>query len=108
MQVNWDWEADALSRIPREAYHKLEGPVVKAFLKASQETDWTNFNWNPTEIVCKTSETVPEKMTTEQWKKEQAEDEAISEVIKAITSSNVYILLLNKLNKCTDFEVNYS
>ena len=63
-------EADALSRIPREIYHELESPVVKALLEASQETDWSDFNGNPTEIVCKSSQTVPEKMTTEQWKKE--------------------------------------
>ena len=84
-------EADALSRIPREEYHKLEELVVKALLKASQETDWTDFNGNPTEIVCKSSQTVTEKMTTEQWKKEQAEDETIGEVIKAFISSDVHV-----------------
>ena len=47
--------------------------------------DWTDFNGNPTEIVCKSSQIITEKMTTEQWKKEQAEDEAIGQVIKAIT-----------------------
>ena len=78
-------EVDALSRILREGYHELESPVVKAFLKASQETDWTNFNGNPTKIVCKSSPIVAKKMTTEQWKNEQAEDEVIGEVIKAIT-----------------------
>ena len=79
-------EADALSRIPREGYHELESPIVKALLKASQDADWTDFNGNPTEIVCKSSQIVTKKMTTEQWKKEQAEDEAIGEVIKAITT----------------------
>ena len=54
-------EADALSRIQREEYHKLEGPVVKALLKASQETDWTDFNGNPTEIICKSYQTVTEQ-----------------------------------------------
>ena len=78
-------EADALSRIQREGYQELESPVVKALLKASQEMDWTDFNGNPTEIICKSSQIVTERMTTEQWKKEQAEDEVIGEVIKAIT-----------------------
>ena len=64
----------------------MEGPIVKALLKASQETDWTDFNGDPMEIVCKGSQLVTEKMTTEQWKKEQAEDEVSGEVIKAITS----------------------
>ena len=77
-------EADALSRIPREEYNELESSVVKALLKASQEVDWTDFNGNPTEIVCKSSQLVSEKMTTEQWKHEQTEDEVIGEVIKAV------------------------
>ena len=77
--------ADALSRIPREEYHELESPVVKALLKASKEVDWTDFNGNRTEIVCKSSQLVSEKMTTEQRKHEQAKDEEIGEVIKAIT-----------------------
>ena len=76
---------DALSRIPREEYHELESPVGKALLKASQETDWTDFNWNHIEIVCKSSQLVTEKITMEQRKNEQAEDEVIGEVIRAIT-----------------------
>ena len=59
-------EADALGRIPREGYYELESPVVKALLKASQETDWTHFKGNPMEIVCKSCQTVTEKMITEQ------------------------------------------
>ena len=78
-------EADTLSRIPREEYHELASPVVKALLKVSKEADWTDYNGNPTEIVCKGSQLVSERMTTEQWKCKQAEDEAIGEVIKAIT-----------------------
>ena len=38
------------------------------------------------EIVCRSSQIVTEKMTTEQWKKEQAEDETIGEVINVITA----------------------
>ena len=76
---------DALSRIPGEEYHELESPAVKALLKASQEADWTDFNENPMEIVCKSSQLVSEKMTTEQWKGEQAEDKVIHKMIKAIT-----------------------
>ena len=53
-------------------------------MKASQETDWTDFNGNSTEIVCKSSQLVTEKMTMEQWKNKQTEDEVIGEVIKAV------------------------
>ena len=100
-------EVDALSRIAREENHELESPVVKALLKTSQEADWTNFNGNPTEIVCKSFQLVTEKMTTEQWKNEQAEDEAIGEVIKAITlGADTHALHLSKPNRCTGLEVN--
>ena len=54
-------EAGTLSRTPRKEYHELEGPVVKALLKASQESDWTDYNGNPTEIVCKSSQVISEK-----------------------------------------------
>ena len=86
-------EVDALSRIAQEEYHELESPMVKALLKASQEGDWTDFNGNPTEIVCKSSQLVSEKMTAEQWKLEQAEDEAISQVMEALqlgTNTHVF------------------
>ena len=80
-----------MSRIWREEYYELERPIIKALLKASKEIDWTDFNRDPMEIVCKSSQLITEEMTTEQWKREQAEDEAISEVIKAITSSDVNV-----------------
>ena len=77
-------DADALSHIPRSGYHELESPVVKALLKSSQESDWTDFNGNPGDIICKSSQIIPEKMTTEQWKKEQANDEIINQIIEAM------------------------
>ena len=81
-------DADALSCIPRNGYHELESPVVKALLKSSQETDWTDFNGNPSEIVCKSCQMISDRMTTEQWKKEQANDEIISQVVKAMENSS--------------------
>ena len=81
-------DADALSHIPRNGYHELESHVVKALLKSSQETDWADFNGNPSEIVCKSCQMIPDRMTTEQWKKEQANDEIISQVVKAMENSS--------------------
>ena len=81
-------EADALGRIPRKEYHELEGPVVKALLKASQESDWTDYNGNLTEIVCKSSQVISERMTTEQWKHEQNNDEIIGQVLNALKSNS--------------------
>ena len=81
-------DADALSHLPRNGYHELENPVVKALLKSSQETDWTDFNGNPSEIVCKSCQMILDRMTTKQWKKEQANDEIISQVVKAMENSS--------------------
>ena len=80
-------DADALSHIPRKGYHELESLVVKALLKSSQETDWTDYNGNSSEIVCKSCQIIPDKITTEQWRKEQANDEIISQVVKAMENS---------------------
>ena len=52
-------------------------------LKSSQEVVWTDFNGNPSDVVCKSSQILTEKMTTEQWKMEQANDETITQVIEA-------------------------
>ena len=59
-------DADALTGTPRNGYDKLESPVVKALLKSSQETDWMDFNGNPSEIVCKSCQIIPDRMTAEQ------------------------------------------
>ena len=58
--------------------------MVKALLKSSQGSDWTDFNGNPSDIVCKSSQIIPEKVTTELWMKEQANDEIINQVIEAM------------------------
>ena len=81
-------DTDALSQIPRNGYYELESPVVKALLKSSHEADWTDFNGHPSDIVCKSSQIITEKMTTEQWKREQANDETISQVIEAMKAGS--------------------
>ena len=68
----------------RTGYYELEGPVVNALLKSSQEIDWMDFNGNPDEIVCKNFQLVTERMTTEQWKVQQNNDEIIKEVMEAL------------------------
>ena len=77
-------EADALSRIPADSYYELESPVVKTILKSCQEYDWTDFNGNPIEVVCKTSQVVEGKMTNEQWKTEQSNDDTISQILRVL------------------------
>ena len=74
-------ETDTLSRIPANGYYELESSVVKTILKSCQENDWTDFNGNPTEVVCKTSQVVEGKMTNEQWKIKQSNDDTISLIL---------------------------
>ena len=54
---------------------------MKTILKSCQEYDWTDFNGNPIEVVCKTSQVVEGKMTNEQWKTEQSNDDTISQIL---------------------------
>ena len=81
-------DADALSRIPRNGHYESKSPVVKALLKSSQEVDWTDFNGDPSDVVYKSSQIITEKMTTEQWKMEQANDETISQVTEAMKAGS--------------------
>ena len=112
-------DADALSRIPRNGYYELESPVIKALLKSSQEVDWTDFNgnpsdsqevdWtdfngNPSDIVCISSQIITEKMATEQWKMEQANDETTSQVIEAMKAGSGECTFSSELAK-TDVQV---
>ena len=82
-------EADALSQIPADSYYELESPVVKMILKSCQEYDWTDFNGNPIEVVCKTSQVVEGKMTNEQWKTEQSNDDTISQISRVLKNKEL-------------------
>ena len=84
-------EADALSRIPTNSYHELKSPVVKTILKSCQEYDWTDFNGNPKEVVCKTSQVVEGRITNEQWKTEQSNDDTIGQILQVLKIRKVLI-----------------
>ena len=45
-------EADALSRIPRTSGILIDVPAVKAIISAVPYTDHTDYNYNPSNIVC--------------------------------------------------------
>ena len=57
---------------------------MKTILKSCQEYDWTDFNGNPMEVLCKTSQGVEGKMTNEQWKIEQSNYDTISKILRAL------------------------
>ena len=50
-------EADALSQIPRHT-QMMDIPRVKAIIKAIPYTDWSEYNMNPTNIVCKSTKII--------------------------------------------------
>ena len=75
-------EADALSRISREKHSIIDIPTVKAIMTATTHTDWSEYNTNPLEIVCKSTQTVVHKKSKDDWKLEQENDPIISPVLK--------------------------
>ena len=80
--------ADALSHIPRPKHTILDAPTVKAFIKGVPYTDFTKYNYHPTDIVCKSTQVVVHKKSRDDWKTKQENDPIIGPVIKAIKSKS--------------------
>ena len=78
-------DADALSRIPRAGDVLIDGPSVKAIISAVTYTDHTDYNYHPSDLVCK-STIVIHKMSRDDWKTEQENDPIIGLVINEIRS----------------------
>ena len=79
-------EADALSRIPRASTILIDAPAVKAIISAISYTDHTDYNYNPSNIVCKSTQVVVHKKSRDDWKVEQENDPIIGPAIEAISS----------------------
>ena len=77
-------EADALSRIPCDSHTVIEQPSVKAIMDAVPYTDWSEYNFNPCDIVCKSTQVVIYKKSRDDWKIEQEGDPIIGPVIEAM------------------------
>ena len=54
-------EADTLSRIPRDGHTMLDKLTVKAIMSAIPYTDWSDYNLNPSNIVCKSTQMVVQR-----------------------------------------------
>ena len=54
-------EADALSHIPRTSDILIDAPSVKAIISVVPYTDHTDYNYNPSNIVCKLTQIVVHK-----------------------------------------------
>ena len=79
-------EVDALSCIPRTSTILLDAPTVKAITSAVPYTDHTDYNYNPSNIVCKLTQVVVHKKSRDDWRVEQENDSIIGPAIKAIKS----------------------
>ena len=79
-------EADALSCIPRASDILIDGPSVKAIISAVPYTNHMDYNFHPSNLVCKSTQTVVHKMSRDDWKTEQENDSIIGPVIDAIQS----------------------
>ena len=81
-------EAEALSRIPRDGHTLIDTPTIKAVMTAIPSTDWSEYNFNPSEIVCKSTQIVVHKRTKDDWKIEQENDPIIGPVIEAMKNKS--------------------
>ena len=79
-------EADVLSRIPRANSILIDAPTVKAIISAIPYTDHTDYNYNPSSVVCKSTQVVVHKKSRDDWKVEQENDPIIGLTIEAISS----------------------
>ena len=79
-------EADALSRIPRASNILIDAPAVKAIISAVPYANYTDYNYNPSNIVCKSTQVVVHKKSRDDWKVEQENDPIIGPAIEAIRS----------------------
>ena len=81
-------EADALSCIPRDDCALIDTPAIKAIMTAIPSTDWSEYNLNSSEIVCKSTQMVVHKRTKDDWKLEQENDPIIGPVIEAMKNKS--------------------
>ena len=81
-------EADALSQIPRSDHTILDVPTVKAIMNVVPYTDWTEYNLDPTNLVCKSTQIIVHKKSRDDWKEEQENDSIIGPVIQAMKNKN--------------------
>ena len=79
-------ESDALSCIPRASDILIDSPSVKAIISAVPYTDHTDYNYHPSDLVCKSTQTVVHKMSRDDWKTEQENNSIIGPVINVIQS----------------------
>ena len=63
-------EADALSHIPRASDVLIDSPSVKAIISAVPYTHHMDYNYHPSDLVCKSTQIVVHKMSRDDWRAE--------------------------------------
>ena len=92
-------EADVVSHIPRASDVLIDGPSVKAIISAVPYTDHTDYNYNPSDLVCKSTQIVVHKMSRDDWRAEQENDSIIGPVIRVIKSKEINKNVFNDESK---------
>ena len=64
----------------------IDTPAVKAIIGAVPYTNYTDYNYNPSNIDCKLTQVVVHKKSRDNWKVEQENDPIIGPAIEAIRS----------------------
>ena len=77
-------EENALSHIPRTSNVLIDASSVKVIISAVPYMDHTDHNYNPSNIVCKSTQIVVHKMSRDDWKVEQENDSIMGPVITTI------------------------
>ena len=67
----------------------MDIPTVKAIIKAIPYTNWSEYNMNPTDIVCKSTKIIVHKKSRDDWKIEQEQDPIIGPVLTIMQAKNV-------------------
>ena len=64
----------------------IDAPTVGAIINVVPHTDLSEYNYHPTDIVCKSTQVVVHKKSSDDWKMEQENNPIIGPVIQAIRS----------------------
>ena len=64
----------------------IDAPTVNAIINVVPHTDLSEYNYHPTDIVCKSTQVVLHKKSTDDWKTDQENDPIIGPVIQAMRS----------------------
>ena len=92
-------EADALSCIPRASDVLIDGPSVMAIISTVLYTDHTDYNYHPSDLVCKSTQIIVHKMSRNDWRTEQENDSIIGPGINGIKSKKISKDMLSDKSK---------